>query len=45
MLAGATYEPVGALHELPLPYGPLVEALRRFLADQPSEVRQRFIGP
>ncbi len=45
VLAGATYEPVGTLHEPPLPYGPLVEALRRFLADQPSEVHQRLIGP
>ncbi|MBI5566197.1 MAG: AAA family ATPase, partial [Chloroflexi bacterium] len=45
VLIGSTYEPVGALHEPPLPYGPFVEALRRFFSDQPIETRQQLIGP
>jgi DNA-binding SARP family transcriptional activator len=45
VLIGDTYEPVSATQELPLPYGPLVEALRRFLASQSLAVRQQLLGP
>jgi DNA-binding SARP family transcriptional activator/lipopolysaccharide biosynthesis regulator YciM len=45
VLIGRVYEPVGAIGELPLPYGPFVEALRRFLDSQNPDVRQRLIGP
>lgn len=45
VMVGNTYEPVGDAHELPLPYGPWIEALRRFLDSQPAEVRERLVNP
>lgn len=45
ILVGNMYESVGALQELPLPYGPVVEALRRFLGSQRPDIRQQLVGP
>lgn len=44
VLAGAAYDPVGTLQELPLPYAPLTGALRHFLEEQIVEVREQLVG-